>query len=265
MTERFSDRQCYRPMAAKITIREDAPPNLRDALLVIAEAAAGMTPSNIRRVICRVLLVLPDSNNWSEPNIREEIFRLIREASWYKVYDIVEALYAVLARHRYMNSEPADEFERRLNDFFVENGIGWKLRDGQIVHRGSEAFARSTHEVPEILEKTGYQRAANEMHEAMGDISRRPEPDITGAIQHAMAALEATAREVTDKPNLTLGQLVPMLNLSAPLDQAVHKLWGYASDRGRHIREQESVDHSEAELIVAIAGSLCAFLAQRGP
>ena len=78
-----------------------------------------------------------------------------------------------------------------------------------------------------------------------------------------MAALEATAREVTGQPNPTLGKLVAVLELPAPLDQAVHKLWGYASDRGRHIREQESVDHTEAELIVAIAGSLCAFLAQR--
>ena len=97
----------------------------------------------------------------------------------------------------------------------------------------------------------------------MGDISRRPAPDTTGAIQHAMAALEATAREVAGQPNPTLGKLVPMLSLPAPLDQAVHKLWGYASDRGRHVREQQTVDTTEAELIVAVSGSLCAFLTQR--
>ena len=97
------------------------------------------------------------------------------------------------------------------------------------------------------------------MREALSDISRRPEPDITGAIQHAMAGLEATAREVSSQPNRTLGKLVPVLDLPVPLDQAVQKLWGYASDRGRHIREQQIVDHTEAELIVAIAGSLCAF------
>ena len=264
MTERFSDRQGYRPTAVQITVREDAPSNLRAAIPLIAEGA-GMTPSAIRQAICKVLLVPPDPNNWSDyPNVWDEVVWLIEEASWYKVYDIAEALYAKLAANRTWDTGPADEFERRLNDFFGENGIGWELRDGQIVHRGSEAFTKSTHEVPDRLEETGFQRAANEMREALRDISRRPEPDITGAIQHAMAALEATAREVTGQPNPTLGKLVPMLDLPAPLDQAVHKLWGYASDRGRHIREQESVDHSEAELIVAIAGSLCAFLAQQG-
>ena len=262
MTERFSDRQGYRPAAVQITVREDAPSKLRGAIPLIARGA-GMTPSAMREAICDVLLVPPDPNNWSEyPNVWEEVGWLLQETPWYKVYDIAEALHAKLATNRTRDPGPAEGFERRLNTFFVENGIGWELRDGQIVHRGSEAFARSAHEVPDRLEETGFQRAASEMREALRDISRRPDPDLTGAIQHAMAALEATAREVTGQPNPTLGKLVPLLKLPAPLDQAVHKLWGYASDRGRHIREEQSVDPSEAELIVAVAGALCAFLAQ---
>ena len=263
MTERFSDRQGYRPITAQITVREDAPSDLRSAIPLIAEDA-GMKPSAMRQVICKALLVAHDRNNWSEyPNIWDEVAWLMEGARWYKVYDIAEAVYAKLAADGSWDSQPAVEFERRLNDFFVENGIGWELRDGQITRRGSEAFARSTHEVPDRLEDTGFQRAANEMREALRDISRRPEPDITGAIQHAMASLEATAREIAGQPNPTLGKLVPLLDLPAPLDQAVHKLWGYASDRGRHIREQQDVDHAEAELIVTVAGSLCAFLVQR--
>ena len=260
MTERFSDRQGYRPSAVPITIREDAPSGLRSALPLIAQGA-DMRPSVMRRVICEVLLERPDPGNWSEyPNIWEEVFCLMENAPWYKVYDIAESIYDKLA-----TDNARDSFERRLNDFLVENGIGWELRDGRITHRGSEAFARSTHEVSDQLDESGFQRAANEMREALGDISRRPEPDITGAVQHAMAALEATARGVTDQPNPTLGKLVSVLDLPAPLDQAVSKLWGYASDRGRHIREQQVVDHAEAELIVSVAGSLCAFLAQRRP
>lgn len=260
MTERFSDRNDYRPSPSKITVREDAPPALRGAIPMIAEGA-GMGPSTIRDMLCRVLLVQPDRDNWSDPNVRNEVAWLIENAHWFKVYDIAEGLYAELARA--WDHAPAEEFERRLNDFLVEHGIGWELRDGAITHRGSEAFAKSTHEATELLDGSGFRRAANEMREALRDISRRPDADITGAIQHAMAALEATAREVTDMPNATLGQLVPRLGLPAPLDGALHKLWGYASDRARHIREHQNVDHAEAELLVTIAGSLCTFLAQR--
>ncbi len=262
MTERFSAREGYRPLAAPITIREDAPSELRGAILVLAEEA-GLSPSTMREVICQVLLVKPDSTNWSEyPNIWNEVDWLLADAPWYKVYDIAEAVYARLRRGMQGATATAN-FAQRLNDFLVENGIGWELRDGQMVHRGSVAFVKSTHDAPRILDESGFQRAANEMREALGDISRRPAPDTTGAIQHAMAALEATAREVAGQSNPTLGKLVPMLSLPAPLDQAVHKLWGYASDRGRHVREQQTVDATEAELIVAVSGSLCAFLAQR--
>ena len=264
MTKRFSNRQGYRPPATKITIREDAPSSLRHAIPLLAKEA-GMLPSTMRQVICGVLLIPPDQDNWSEhPNIWDEVVQLIENAQWYKVYDIIEALYTELATSiSSWNCESADGFKQNLNDFFAENGIGWELRDSQIMHRGSEAFAKSTHEVPEELKESGYQRAAIEMREALEDISRRPKPDITGAIQHAMAALETTAREISDQPNLTLGKLIPLLDLPEPLNQALHKLWGYASDRGRHIREQQSVDYAEAELIVAVACALCAYLLQR--
>lgn len=263
MPQRFSDRHGYRPTAKQITVREDAPDDLRGAITMIAEGV-GMQPHAMRQVICQVLLKQPDPDNWSAyPNVWNEVISLVDDAPWYKVYDIAEALYADLAVKRPWEPQPADEFEIRLNDFLVENGIGWELRDGQIVHRGSDVFAKSTHEVPQRLDETGLQRAANEMREALRDISRRPEPDITGAIQHAMAALEATAREATGQSNPTLGKLVSLLDLPAPLDQAVRKLWGFASDRARHIREEQVVGYAETELVVTVAGSLCAFLASR--
>ena len=46
-------------------------------------------------------------------------------------------------------------------------------------------------------------KLSNEIHEALKDISRRPTPDRTGAIQHSIAAMECTAREVAGEPNLT--------------------------------------------------------------
>ena len=211
---------------------------------------------------CEILLEWPDLGNWSDPDIQHEVNGLLNEARWNKVYDIAEALYAAAKGSSWHDSAAAEKFERRLNNFFVENGIGWELRDGKITYRGSEAFEKSTHEVPNRLDESGFQSAAKEMREALKDISRRPDPDITGAIQHAMAALEATAREVTGQPKLTLGKLVPALGLPAPLDQAVSKLWGFASEHGRHIRERQAVSLADAELIVSVAGALCAFIAQ---
>ena len=196
MTERFSNRQGYRPPPAQITVREDAPVRLRGAIRLLAQEA-GMCPSEIRDVVCRVLLKPPDDDNWSEyPNIWNEVGALIYGARWYEVYDLAEALHAALAQPG-KDHRKAEGFQRRLNNFLAEQGIGWELQNGQITHRGSEAFARSTHEVSQRLDDSGRHRAAGEIREALADISRRPDPDITGAIQHAMAALGATARDVT--------------------------------------------------------------------
>lgn len=260
MPGRFSDRHGYRPEEQDITVREDAPDDLRFAIPLIAQDA-DMAPSSMRRIICQVLLVRPDPSNWSEyPNVWEEVNSLIESCPWFKVYDIAEALYAALAGNYPDNAET---FQGRLNEFFREKGIGWEMTDGRIVYRGSEAFTETTREAGDVLAQAGRSAAANEIHEALQDISRRPTPDVTGAIQHAIAAMECTARDVTGEPNLTLGRLLPRLGLAPPLDKAVEKLWGFASDRARHIREGQAVTTEEAELIVSVACSVCTFLSRR--
>lgn len=115
MIERFSDRQGFRPAAAQITVRHDAPSKLRSAIPLLAKAA-GMSPSAIRETVCEVLIEAPDPDNWSEyPNIWNEVAYLMEEAPWYRVYDIAEQIYADLLPRRSWDRQPADEFERRLN------------------------------------------------------------------------------------------------------------------------------------------------------
>ena len=97
MSTRFSDRHGYRLAPPEITVYEDAPSELRDAIPLIAQVL-GMQPSKMREAICQVLLVRPDPYNWSEyPNIWEEVGGLMTDAEWYKVYDIAEALYSKMA------------------------------------------------------------------------------------------------------------------------------------------------------------------------
>jgi AbiJ N-terminal domain 4 len=260
MSRHFSNRHGYGAADAEITVREDAPDDLRYAVAEIARSA-GMKPSGIRTIACRVLLVTPDRNNWSEyPNIWEETLRLLSDCAWFKVYDIAEAAWRSLEH----DDENRGLFGDELNRFFREKGIGWELKapDG-IVFRGGETFVAATNEATQVLEAAGLATAANEIHEALRDISRRPIPDRTGAIQHAIAALECTAREVAGEPNATLGSLIPKLNLPKPLDLATEKLWGFASDRARHVREGKSVSDDEAELIVSVSCAVSAFLTRR--
>lgn len=62
MPETFAKRHGYRPVDAEITVREDAPEELRGAIAQIA-LRSGMTYSPMHEVICRTLLVQPNPSN----------------------------------------------------------------------------------------------------------------------------------------------------------------------------------------------------------
>ena len=67
---------------------------------------------------------------------------------------------------------------------------------------------------------------------ALADLSRRQKADITGAIQHAMAALECVARAVSGDSSPTLGKLLdrhPGL-IPKPLDAVVEMTWALTGD-----------------------------------
>ena len=122
-----------------------------------------MSPTEMRTV-CRVLRVRPDPSHYSEyPNVSDEVNDLISECAWFKVYDIAEALHPDRASR---SSIWAELLEDKVNDSYLEEGIGGTMTDGEITCRGSGTFTQAT------------------------------QPDVIGAIQHVMSILECTAREI---------------------------------------------------------------------
>jgi hypothetical protein len=268
---RFSKRMGLdNVVAAEITVRHGAPAGLRDFVVALAYDS-GFSPKPLRRLVCRVLRVAPDPGNWSEwPNVAGEVSDLIGRCPWHNVYDIIEELYRKLSEVQYVvqsddTANSAEYFETEINAYFMQNGIGWQLADGQVQIRGPEIFEEVTREAVDFLEITGRLTARNEIHQALVDLSRRPMPDLTGAVQHALAALECIARDVAGDPKGTLGDILkryPDL-LPRPLDAAVEKAWGYASEYGRHLREGREPMMEEAELLVGISGVVALYLAKK--
>ena len=259
--DRFSQRYGHRPNESDIKIRDDAPEEIREALLAIAEGEIGLGPSKLRSVLCTVLRKLPDSSNWSEyPNVWDECQYLLLNAPWYKVYDFVEALHRDLTDS--YPPEKAGQWTKLVNEQFAELGVGWKMVDGLLETRGTEAFEIAVKASRQNLKGVEFSTAEIEIHEALSDLSRRPTPDLTGAIQHAMAALECTAREVAGDPRATLGEILKRHEqmIPKPLDQALSKLWGFTSETGRHLREGRSPSRAEVELVVGLSATVCTYL-----
>lgn len=235
---------------------------MRDAVLGIA-TSHGMQPSHIRDLLCALLFVSPDRSNWSEyPNIWGEVEMLAHRAEWWLIYDLLEEMAAWFTRRA---PHERDAFHADVNEYFKEAGIGWQLTDGVVEVRGPEAFEAAVRGAVAALDAAGRTTARSEIHEALADLGRRPDPDLTGAVQHAMGALECVVRDATGDGKATLGALIqrnPGL-LPKPLDGAVEKAWGYASERGRHVREGHAPDFEEAELLVGLAATIATYLTRK--
>jgi hypothetical protein len=266
----FSQRHGFVQPDAPIAIRSEAPDWLR-SIIIQFTYDAGLHPSDLREMLCKLLLESPDASNWSEfPNIDSEVRSLLSQAEWFRVYDLIELVCEHLEKPGGMsgfgmNQEKLDEFARQLNDAFRRKGVGWQLMNGHIEIRGEESFEKSVRSAITATAETGRSVAQRELHEALHDLSKRPTPDISGAIQHGMAALECVARDVTGEPNATLGAIIsrnPGL-LPPPLDKGVEKIWGYASDQARHLREGKTLDIRDAELVVGLAGSIATYLIRK--
>jgi hypothetical protein len=261
--DKFSKRFGYDSVEeVEISIREEAPDDLRGFLVQLAYEY-GVGPKKLRDLVCKLLRKAPDSSNWSEfPNIDGEVRDLVSNCKWYKVYDLIERLVYYLGNVDY--SGTVDDFVGEINNYFIENGIGWKIEGEKIEIRGPESFEQIIKSARTAVSQAGLDTAGNELHEAINDLSRRPHPDTTGAIQHAMASLECVAREVTGDRKANLGDIMKKYKgiIPEPLDQSVIKAWGYASENGRHIREGREPTFSEAELIVGICASVGNYLAK---
>lgn len=268
--ERFSERHGFKPSEAPITIRTDAPEDLRGVLVDIAYEC-GYSPSPLRTLVCRLLRKRPDPSNWSEyPNIDGEVRWLVDNAPWYDVYDIIEGVSEELSSaannsHSEIGSSDAQKFELEINKYFRQAGIGWQLKSGELQIRGSDALEQTVRSADRALRRTGRKTAAGELQEALRDLSRRPEADVTGAVQHALAAVECAARDFTGDSKATLGELIKRNPdfLPAPLDAAVSKVWGYASERARHLREGGEPSLEDAHLIVGFSAAICNYISAR--
>ena len=284
----FSRRLGYiRDEPQEITVREDAPAALVEAVINIA-MVGGLDYDDLQRLAAAMQL---DHEPWkpavvhggesSQSSLRRWF---LREWPWFQFYDFIEAIYAEvkrtdelredIAHHKAtlnLQAEPtlperrAPAFQHDVNRYFRQAGVGWQLVDGEIRTRGSEAFESTVHSATEEFDAAGRPTARGEIDEALRDLSRRPEPDLTGAAHHAMNSLECVARDVCGDEKATLGQILkryPGL-IPRPLDTAIEKAWGYASEMGRHIREGCEPDRDEVELVVGLAATVATYLSRK--
>lgn len=271
--ESFSKRHGHIPVEREITIRDAVPAKFRESLLWIAVNKCGLERSTVLDIVRDVLRIWDDDGveHTSDPSELDKLRMLITECEWFRVYDIAEAIYSHLhAEFRTVTDlmgtrreQTWRHLEDEVNASLRELGIGWQMKDGLIQTRANDAFEATVTAATSALQEAALPTAESELKEALHDLSRRPEPDLSGAITHAMGALECVARQVTGDPKSTLGHILkkhPGL-LPKPLDSAAQKVWGYSSEMARHVREGRALSWEDAQVVVGLCAVLSTHLA----
>ena len=265
----FSSRHVYvRPVPIRPQARNEVTSAFRS--LVVKSAKRWDIPRIVLRELTWGILKedigLDDKYLWPAFNIR------LRDAPWYRVYDFIEGIYAIATQS---DSEveqmpmlmgdvypKAPGFAQDVNEYLVENGIPWQLVEGAIVSRGDEAFETAVGTAHAELTESGRPTAAGRIHEALHDLSRRPEADYAGAISHAINALECVAGDIAGNDTGTLGDLLKVPDFfPSSLRKTVEGVWAYANNEGaRHGKEGKEPAREEAELIVGLTASIATYL-----
>jgi hypothetical protein len=121
--------------------------------------------------------------------------------------------------------------------------------------------------VARLLEAAGHAASFRELKEAHSDLTKRPDPDLTGVVQHCMAALEGTAKVIAGVEAGTLNDVLKNRKLKFPshLSAMLDKAWGFASDRGRHVKEGHPVSYPDAELMLNLCEGMIVYLLRSAP
>lgn len=268
----FSTRQGLAPVYPPISTRSVAPSRLRKQV-VVAALNSELSTKKLRSIVCVQLQKAPNRDNNSNSKMSREVNDLLLYCDWNLVFDIIEDIASVLSPpsyffspmlHNELKSNRAT-FHKMINRVLQQEGIGLQLVDGKVTFRGEEPFEAIAHKAPSQLEDAGLPTAGNHLREAIRDLSKRPTPDLTGALHHSYAALECVARAVSGDEKLTPGDFVKRHygEIPPPLDKAVEKLWGFASDKGRHSREGQEPNLAEVQLAVHVAASVATYLSIR--
>jgi len=82
-----------------------------------------------------------------------------------------------------------------------------------------------------------------------------------------MTGLECLARILSGDEKAALGDIIKRraaeLGIPKPLDGALEKFWGYASEMGRHLREGRVSSREEAELLLSVVAAFVVYLLQK--
>ena len=193
-------------------------------------------------------------------SMSRSVKKVFFQAKWYEKYNIIQFIIENL-------EEPVikDLFKIMVNESLEEEFSGYRVVDNVIMPITSEDEIETVETA--ISKSSPFKGVHIHLEAAAKYLSQKKKPDYRNSIKESILAVESLAKEITEKPNATLGDALKILeknhDISKTLKQSFSKLYGYSSsdDGIRHaLLEESKVSFAEAKFMFIACSAFINYL-----
>jgi AbiJ N-terminal domain 4 len=221
--------------------------------------------------------------------IAETLKEKFLDGPWNEVYDIVEDIVLSRADVKLPPQDPASFPPRRrgriaatqtntftregcaeaFNKVLEKHCAGYRFVGDRLVQMTSEHEMEA---IEEAREKSApLAGVSTHIDTAIQLLSDRESPDYRNSVKESISAVEAICRQVTGKPNATLGGALKELGRDGHIHQALEKgflrIYGYTSDKKTGIRhammEENKTTHNDAKFMLVACSAFINYVLGR--
>lgn len=191
--------------------------------------------------------------------LMKQINRIWYAQQWYTYYDILEIMLSFSVSDSKLiggnEKEKISNFKNDVNKIFVEENIGYRIIDNQVVNITTE---EEINEIEKAMDSI-FDSVNNHLEKALSFYSDRKNPDYKNSIKESISAVESMCCIICGK-KVELGKALGKLEkngiyIHGAMKNGFQALYGYASDESgiRHggIEDKEVTEEDAKFMLVS--------------
>lgn len=191
--------------------------------------------------------------------LMKQINRIWYAQQWYTYYDILEIMLSFSVSDSKLiggnEKEKISNFKNDVNKIFVEENIGYRIMDNQVVNITTE---EEINEIEKAMDSI-FDSVNNHLEKALSFYSDRKNPDYKNSIKESISAVESMCCIICGK-KVELGKALGKLEkngiyIHGAMTNGFQALYGYASDESgiRHggIEDKEVTEEDAKFMLVS--------------
>jgi len=203
-----------------------------------------------------------------EERVEFPIEQVIMSCVWWRFYDLCELIFQYL---RSKNRPYGDQFSELLNSLFVDEQLGFEMKNGKVEKVGSGFIDAKIKEARYLLKEPEFKGADEHFEKAIKALNVRPNPDVENCVKDAVSAIESVGRIIVNDEQALLSDIIKDMVakgiIPKPLDQTIQKVYAYRGNQpgvahGAVGASKVTID--EAEFVLAMSAAMIIYLVKKG-